>query len=95
MADGGLTIELDGDLADDLKVAAESKGVPVEQFVRDALADQLFSQVEWSHDLDPAIDEKIAEHALRTGSAIPWAEVRPWVESWGKPGELPPPRWRK
>ena len=95
MADGGLKIELDGRLADGLKAAAAPKGVPVEQFVREVLAEQLFSDVEWSDDADSAIDVEIAQHAIRTGSAIPWSDLRPWVESWGKPGELPPPRWRR
>ena len=55
----------------------------------------LFAEVEWSDDPDWMIDEKILEHALRTGSTIPWEDVEPWLRSWGKPDELPRPKWRK
>jgi predicted transcriptional regulator len=95
MADDGLSVQIDADMAGELKAAAAASGVPVEVFVRDAVARRLFSEVEWSDDRDPRIDERIIDDAMRRGTTIPWNEVRPWVESWGKPGELPPPRWRK
>ena len=64
-------------------------------FVRDALAYHIVADIEWSDDPDPAIDQQIAEEALRTGQTISWEEIRPWLLSWGKPHELPPPKWRK
>ena len=95
MADGGLKLEIDEELAESVRGAAAKKGIPVEMFIRDALAHHIFAEVEWSDDPDWAIDEQIAEHALRTGETIPWSEVRLWLESWGKPDELPPPKWRR
>ncbi len=31
----------------------------------------------------------------RARMGAPWGEVKAWMESWGKPGELPPPKPRK
>ena len=31
----------------------------------------------------------------RTREGIPWEEVKAWMQSWGKPDELPPPKPRK
>ena len=28
----------------------------------------------------------------RTRKGVPWDEIKAWMESWGKPGELPPPK---
>lgn len=95
MADDGFTVKIDDDLAGDVKAAAAAKGISVEMFVRDALTSHVMADVEWSDDPDPAIDARIAEETLRRGDGIPWEEVRPWVQSWGKPDELPPPKWRK
>ena len=95
MADDGLSIQLDEHLAEEVKAAAAALGVPVETYVRDVLARQVFAETEWSDDLDPRIDERIVSEALARGDTIPWSELRPWVESWGKPDELPPPRWRR
>jgi predicted transcriptional regulator len=55
----------------------------------------MLSEIEWSDDPDPRIDERIVDDAFRRGSLVPWEELRPWVQSWGKPDELPPPSWRK
>ena len=95
MADGGLSIELDDELADSVRAAAAKKGIPVEMFIRDALTHHMFAEVEWSDDPDWAIDQQIAEEALRTGEATPWEDVKAWLLSWGTPDELPPPKWRK
>jgi predicted transcriptional regulator len=95
MADDGFSVRIDDDLAEELRAAAEARGVPVETYVRETLAERLFSEVEWSDDPDPRIDERIIDDTVRRGTTIPWDEIRPWVESWGKPSELPPPRWRK
>jgi predicted transcriptional regulator len=94
MADGGLKLEIDEELAESVRAAAEKKGIPVEMFIRDALAHHIFAEVEWSEDPDPAIDQRIADEAFRTGHTIPWEEIEPWVRSWGKPDELPPPKWQ-
>jgi predicted transcriptional regulator len=46
-------------------------------------------------------DDEAAERALLRGEAqldagrgIPLADVVRWLESWGTPDELPPPRWK-
>jgi predicted transcriptional regulator len=95
MADDGLTVRIDDDLADELRAAARALGVPVETYVRDAVSQRMLSEIEWSDDPDPRIDERIVDDAFRRGSLVPWEELRPWVQSWGKPDELPPPSWRK
>ena len=95
MADDGFSVQIDEELAEELRAAAAALGVSVDIYVRDALAHRLHADVDWSDDADPRIDERIIDAAVRRGATIPWEEIRPWVESWGKPDELPPPRWRK
>jgi hypothetical protein len=84
MADDGFTVQIENDLADEVRAAAAAKGISVEMFVRDALAGQLFDEIEWSDDPDPAIDEKIAEETLRRGDGIPWEEYRKRFKSFGQ-----------
>jgi hypothetical protein len=60
MADGGLTLEIDEEFAQSVRAAAERKDLPVETFVRDALAFHIFADVEWSDGPDWAIDQRIA-----------------------------------
>jgi hypothetical protein len=39
--------------------------------------------------------QAIAEaRALPESSDLRWADVKRWLESWGKPDELPPPPWK-
>ncbi len=95
MADDGFTVQIDDDLAEGVRAAAAARGVPVEVFVRDALTYLVSSEFEWSDDLDPAIDDQIADDAIRTGDTLPFEAVRPWLRSWGKADELPPPKWPK
>jgi predicted transcriptional regulator len=76
MADEGFSVRVDDDLAEDVRAAAAAKGVPVEMFVRDALASHVFAEIEWSDDPDPRIDDRIAEEAIRRGDTIPWETVR-------------------
>lgn len=35
------------------------------------------------------------EADAEAGRVVPHEEVRRWLRSWGKSGELPSPRWRK
>ncbi len=53
MADDSFNVRIDDDLAEDVKAAAAAKGIPVEMFVRDALASHVFAEVEWSEEPDP------------------------------------------
>ncbi len=84
MADDGFTVRIDDDLADDIKAAAAAKGVPVEMFVRDALASHVLAEIEWSSDPDPAIDEQIAEETLRRGDGIAWEAFRERFKLFGR-----------
>jgi predicted transcriptional regulator len=91
MADGALTIELEDDLADQVKNAAAARGVSFAMFFRDALANHLVGEMIWTDDPDPAIDADIAEEASRTGECGPVDDVVAWMRSWFTPGELPMP----
>ena len=42
-----------------------------------------------------AEDERRWAEYQRTGEGVPWEEIRAWMQSWGTPEELPPPRPRK
>jgi len=84
MADDGFTVRIDNDLAEDVKAAAAAKGIPVEMFVRDALASHVFAEIEWSDDPDPAIDERIAAETIRRGDGIPWETFRERFKSFGR-----------
>jgi hypothetical protein len=83
VADDGFTVQIDDDLAEDVRAAAAAKGIPVEMFVRDALTSHVFAEVEWSMDPDPAIDERIAEETLRRGDGIPWEVFRERLKTFG------------
>jgi predicted transcriptional regulator len=84
MADDGFTVRIDDDLAEDVRAAAAAKGIPVEMFVRDALASHVVAEIAWSDDPDPAIDERIAEETLRRGDGIPWEEFRERLAMFGR-----------
>lgn len=84
MADGAFTVQIDDDLAEDVKSAAAAKGIPVEMFVRDALTCHVFAETEWSADPDPAIDERIAEETLRKGDGTPWEGFRERLKTFGR-----------
>jgi len=93
MADGGLTVQIDDDLAADVKAAAEAMGVSVDFYVRKTLACR---GRDWSNDPDPAIDEAIADEAAHTGDLVPAEDVVAWMRSWftdrEQPMPLPPSR---
>ena len=84
MADDGFTVRIDDDLAEDVKAAAAAKGVPVETFVRGALASHVFAEIEWSDDPDPAIDERIFQETMRRGDGIPWETFRERFKTFGR-----------
>jgi predicted transcriptional regulator len=39
-----------------------------------------------------AIAEARAE--IAAGKGVPWADVKRWLQSWGKSDESPPPPWK-
>ena len=79
------------DLAADVRAAAAATGVPVEDYVHQAIARRLMSEHDFGGDANPRIDRGILDEAIASGDTVPWDKLRPWVESWGKPDELPPP----
>jgi hypothetical protein len=54
MSDDAFTVSLDGPLADDIRAAAEARGLSPEDFVRQAVAGELENDAltaDWSEDL--------------------------------------------
>jgi hypothetical protein len=84
MADDGFTVQIDNDLADEVRAAAAAKGIPVELFVRDAIASHLCAEIEWSDDPDPAIDDQIGRETLLRGDGIPWERFRERFKTFGR-----------
>jgi len=98
-------IEIDAQTADLLEARASARGMSVAALLADLAGDDnaLPADLEamraandgpWS----PAI---LAEDARRlaafhrTREALPWDEVKTWMQSWGTPGEMPAPKPRK
>ena len=81
-----LTVELPRDLVDRLKALADRTTWDVSDYVHEALADY----VPYQEREVAAVEEAIAE--VKSGApGIPHEKVKAWVESWGKPDELPFP----
>jgi hypothetical protein len=99
------TIEVDAHTADVLEARAAARGLSV----ADLIADLAWSSESLPPDLQAMCDsgegpwspEALAEDARRfaefqrTREAVPWDEVKTWMQSWGTPNELPPPKPRK
>jgi predicted transcriptional regulator len=48
----------------------------------------------WSPEALAEDERRLAEFE-RTRMGVPWDEVQAWMQSWGKPNELPMPKLRK
>lgn len=97
MADA-LTVSLTGPLADDVRAAAEARGMSPEEYVRLQLAaDLALADDEALFDADLDIEEDLAAVAEyeRDGMAIPGEEILAWLRSIGTDNELPRPLPRK
>jgi predicted transcriptional regulator len=94
MADGALTIELDGLLADEVRAAAKARGLSPEEYVRQQLAFDIALGDEFDDD-DIAEDVAALAEYDRTGMGVPADEVAAWLASLGTDNELPRPRPRK
>lgn len=90
-----LTISLTGPLADEVRAAAEARGMTPEEYVRL----QLTWDIAMGEDPieQPGVEEDEAAVAdfERTGMGVPWEDVRDWMQSWGTANELPRPQSRK
>ncbi len=81
-----LTVELPRDLVERLKALAERTEWDVAAYVREALTGYIpFQEREIA-----LIEEAIADIDAG-GPTYSNEEVMAWIESWGKPDELPPP----
>jgi predicted transcriptional regulator len=81
-----LTVELPRDLVERLNALADRTTWDVADYVREALA----GYIPWQEREIAAIQEAIDE-ADSGAPGIPHEKVMAWVESWGKPDELPFP----
>lgn len=90
-----LTITLPAPLADEVRAAAEARGVSPEEYVRQQLAFDIALDGDGIDDDDIEEDLAAAAEFERTGIGVPWEEVRAWMASWGTAAELPPPQPRK
>jgi hypothetical protein len=99
------SIEVDVETADLLEARAAALGMTVPALVAELAGNESMlppdladmranSEGPWS----PAALEEDARRLAefeRTRLGVPWEEVRAWIESWGKPNELPRPNPRK
>ncbi len=91
MADA-LTISIPSPLAEDVRAAAEARGMTAEDFVLQQIA---FDIALGADDDDYAEDEAISADYDRTGMAIPGEEMAAWLKSIGTDRELPRPVARR
>lgn len=87
------TFDLDQETDARIDALAAEKGKDASAVLADALA-LLDSIVDVE---GPDIEEDLRRFAEfeRTGEAVPWEDVKAWVESWGTAHELPRPQPRK
>jgi hypothetical protein len=100
-----ISIEIDEQTADLLEARASARGISVSQLVGELAG----GDYPWPAEMEamrragegPWSPEVLAEDAhrlanyRRTGKAVPWDEVKVWMQSWGTANELPVPRPRK
>lgn len=88
-----LTISLTGPLADEVRAAAEARGLTPEEYVRMQLAFDICMGDDIADVDQPGVEEDRAALSdfERTGMGIPWEEVRDWMSLWGTANERPRP----
>jgi hypothetical protein len=105
MDDKARKIEVDAHTADVLEARAAARGMSVSDlvadlaFAEDVLPPELEGMREegrgpWAPEILAEDARRLAEFK-RTREGVPWDDVKAWMESWGKPNELPPPKPRK
>jgi hypothetical protein len=98
-------IEVDVETADLLEARAAALGMTVpallaelagnERMLPSDLADMRASgEGPWAPEVIEEDARRLAEFE-RTRMGVPWDEVKAWMESWGKPNELPQPKPRR
>ena len=86
------TFDLDLATHERLKALAAERGQDEAAVLAKALA--LLDSVDEIEIPDVAEDRRRLDRFRETGEAVPIAEVRAWVESWGTDSELPQPSAR-
>ncbi len=87
------TFDLDPDTDARLNALAAEKGQDAAAVVADAVV--LLDSIVNIEGPDTEEDLRRLRDFERTGEAVPWEDVKAWVESWGTPNELPRPQPRK
>lgn len=91
-----LKIDVPGPLAADLRAAASACELSVEDYIRTVLqreAAQAAEALGWNRSVDD--DLAALKDYEETGMAVPWDEVKPWLESLATDDPLPRPKARK
>jgi len=98
-------IEVDKETADLLEARAAALGMSVPALVAELAGNETMlppdlaelrakGEGPWSPEAMEDDARRLAEFE-RTRVGVPWDEVKTWIESWGKPNELPRPKPRK
>jgi hypothetical protein len=98
-------IEINAETAELLEARAAARGMSISELLADLAGDDnaLPTDLEtmrvagdgpWSPELLAEDARRLAEFH-RTREALPWDEVKEWMQSWGTPDETPAPRSRK
>ncbi len=98
-------IEVDAQTAELLEARAAVRGMTVAQLLADLIDAKeglppAFVQMRdagrgpWAPEVLAEDARRLAEFQ-RTRDAVPWEEVKAWLQSWGTPNEFPAPKPRK
>jgi hypothetical protein len=98
-------IEVDEETADLLEARAAARGMSVAELLADMACHEEVLPADlaemrtrgegpWSPEALEEDARRLAEFE-RTRMGVPWDEVKTWMQSWGGPNELPPPKPRK
>ena len=98
-------IEVDERTAEVLQARAAARGLSVPELLADLAANVEALPADLAalraNGAEPWSAEVLAEDAARlaafesTREGVPWDEVEAWMQSWGTPNELPPPKPRR
>jgi hypothetical protein len=98
-------IEVDVETADLLEARATALGMSVSALLAELAGNESMlppdlaelrakGEGPWSSEALAEDERRLAEFE-RTRMGVPWDEVKVWMESWGKPDELPRPKPRR
>jgi hypothetical protein len=98
-------MEVDAETADLLEARAAALGISVPVLVAELAGSEVMlppdladfrakGEGPWSPEALREDERRLAEFE-RSRMGVPWDEVKTWMQSWGKPNELPRPKPRK